>query len=113
MHAMTMDEMVKAGTAVGPQRLRELLFRFVGKSRKPSQLCSSAPAVSSATANLEAVIPELLAEAFADKTFLPGVSWRSDNQGNSPVIADRAQSARCLAADRALSRRDAYAALAE
>lgn len=71
MHAMTMDELVKAGTAVGPQRLRELLFRFVGKSRKPSQLASSAPAVSSATANLEAVIPELLAEAFADKTFLP------------------------------------------
>lgn len=36
MQAMTVDEWVKAGTAAGSQRLRELRFPWVGRSRAPS-----------------------------------------------------------------------------
>ena len=33
MQKMTPEEMVDAGTAIGPDRLRALLFRFIGMSR--------------------------------------------------------------------------------
>lgn len=36
LHTMTDEEVVVAGSAIGPDRLRELLYRFVRQSRMPS-----------------------------------------------------------------------------
>lgn len=71
MQSMTLEEMCKAGTAVGPHRLRELLLQFVRQSRVVSP-ATARPMMSPVNggASPEAVIPELLAEAFGDKTFL-------------------------------------------
>lgn len=68
---MTQEEMVKAGTAIGPIRLRTLLVQFVGQSKLPiSPLNLLATPLQSVVATPEKVIPEILAEAFGDKTFL-------------------------------------------
>ncbi len=69
MQAMTQEEILKAGTAIGPTRLRELLFRFVRQSRAPATatqpmlIAKPVPAVMP-----EELIPVILTEV-NDKTF--------------------------------------------
>ncbi len=76
---MTVEEMVWAGTTLGPDRLRTLLYTFVGRSMMapiaqtslfspffPSSMVSRAPA-KDAPAD---VIPHILALAFKDRSFV-------------------------------------------
>ncbi len=71
MQAMTQEEMVKAGTAIGPHRLRELLYKFVRQSQvAPQPVFNYLKPAQSTGISPEALIPEILAEAFADHTFL-------------------------------------------
>lgn len=79
---MTVEEMVWAGTTLGPDRLRTLLYTFVGRSMmapmaqtpffspflSPAQV-SRAPA-KDAPAD---VIPQILAQAFKDRRFVQAV----------------------------------------
>ena len=83
MQKMTPDEMVDAGTAIGPDRLRALLYRFISMSRiapvssflSPPvsfSMVQSVPSTSSpdTSALTGLVIGEILAQAFKDSAFL-------------------------------------------
>lgn len=83
MQKMTPDEIVDAGTAIGPDRLRALLDRYISMSRiapvssflSPPvnfSMFQSAALISSAdtSAYTGQVIGEILAQAFKDSAFL-------------------------------------------
>lgn len=68
MQSMTQLEIVTTGTAIGPNRIRELLYRYVRQSLAvPKNPLMFTPKESGVPA---AVLPEILAEAFNDRTFL-------------------------------------------
>jgi hypothetical protein len=72
---MTVPEMVAAGTAIGPERLREMLYRFVGRSDLRAANRSGAPGLLSLPQEDDGadmprtVIPEILVQAFNDRQF--------------------------------------------
>lgn len=76
LHTMTDEEVVVAGSAIGPDRLRELLYRFVRQSRMPSAPFTpfglgKAPTMSSmVSVDPALVIPAVLSVAFKDHSFL-------------------------------------------
>jgi len=82
MQAMSQAELVSAGTAMGPDRLRELLFRFVRQSSAPSPAARAVNQSMPISTLPQTVIPELLAQAFNDRSFL-GAS--KDNELASTV----------------------------
>lgn len=83
MQKMTPEEMVDAGTAIGPDRLRAMLYRFIAMSRiTPASsffsapvnfsMIQSVPLISSndVAAYTGLVIAEILSQAFKDSAFL-------------------------------------------
>jgi hypothetical protein len=68
---MTLAEMVAAGTACGPARLRELMRRYVNVPQPFAQVAFFMPQTPPGAQLAKQVIPEILAQAFKDRSFLP------------------------------------------
>jgi len=81
LQSLSEADAVAVSTSLGPQRIRALLYRFVGQSKITSGIpvsiatqtaAAAMPQMSKVNANLESLLPIVLARAFKDATFVCG-----------------------------------------
>jgi hypothetical protein len=78
MQSMNLEQLTNSATAIGPDRLRELLYRFVRQSMfNPQAAFTQISTAQNLAPKPTQVIPEVLAQAFGDKSFLQTDSDKS------------------------------------